>query len=298
VRAQEVPEKRTQAELMSYRYGHAMPELLPEQRAELDADECCKIVAYPSKSWWYIGANQKNKHLRDPRVRAALNLAVNRQQALDLIGEGELLSGPFTRSSRFYNHKVAVPAPDLEEADSLMSGAGYTKQGPDWVKAGERVALRFFYDESMGEQAQTVATNIVGQLKKFGLDVSGPAAIGGVSWQERIHERRDFDLVLSSWSFDVAEDIGQLFSKGGARNFVGHDDEQIERLLTRAYESQDPSEQQAAMKEVHRRLAETQPYLFLWSPRQFSAVSWDLEGAHLQAFYYFTQLPDWSLKRD
>ena len=52
------------------------------------------------------------------------------------------------------------------------------------------------------------------------------------------------------------------------------------------------------MKEIHRRLADTAPYVFMWSLRNFSAISWDIQGAHLQAFYYFTQFPDWSIKED
>jgi peptide/nickel transport system substrate-binding protein len=298
VRCQEVPEKRTQAELMSYEYGHAMIEVEPQQRAELDADQCCTLKPYPSKSWWYTGFNQKNPHLADAKVRVAMSLAIDRQQALDLIGEGELISGPFTLSSRYYNHDVTVPTQDISKATALMEEAGYTKTGADWTKKGNTVDLRFFYDEALGEQGQTVATNIVGQLKKFGINISNPAAIGGESWEERIMQKNDYDLVMGVWSFDVNEDIGQLFATGGVRNFVGFSDDRTNQLLTGAYESQDPSEQQAYMKEIHRRLADTAPYVFLWSLRNFSAISWDIQGAHLQAFYYFTQFPDWSLKED
>ena len=298
VRCQEVPEKRTQAELMSYEYGHAMIEVEPQQRAELDADQCCTLKPYPSKSWWYVAYNQANPALAEVKVRSAMSLAVDRQQALDLIGEGELISGPFTLSSRYYNHDVPVPTQDLNTATALMEEAGYTKSGTSWTKGGQPITLRFFYDEALGEQGQTVATNIVGQLKKFGIEVSNPAAIGGESWQERIMQKREYDLVMGVWSFDVNEDIGQLFARNGVRNFTGFADDRTDQLLSGAYESQDPSEQQAYMKEIHRRLGETAPYVFLWSLRNFSAISWDVTGAHIQAYYYFTQFPDWGLNKE
>ena len=296
VRCQEVPEKRTQAELMSYEYGHAMISVEPQQRAELDADQCCTLKPYPSKSWWFTAFNQKNAALADVKVRRAMSLAVDRQQALDLIGEGELISGPFTLSSRYYNHDVSVPTQNLTDATALMEEAGYTKTGTQWTKGGVTIDLRFFYDEALGEQGQTVATNIVGQLKKFGVNVSAPAAIGGESWEERIMQKQDYDLAMSQWSFDVNEDIGQLFRRGGVRNFVGYGDDRTDQLLNGAYQSQDPSEQQAYYKEIHRRLADTAPYIFQWSLRNFSAISWDVGGAHIQAYYYFTQFPDWDLK--
>jgi len=297
VRCQEVPEKRTQAELMSYEYGHAMIEVEPQQRAELDADQCCTLKPYPSKSWWYTAFNQQNPHLADAKVRSAMALAIDRQQALDLIGEGELISGPFTLSSRYYNHDVVVPTQDLAAAATLMEEAGYEKSGANWTKGGKPIELRFFYDEAMGEQGQTVATNLVGQLKKFGVAISNPAAIGGENWQERIMQKREYDLVMGVWSFDVNEDIGQLFARNGVRNFVGYGDDRTDQLLSGAYESQDPSEQMAYMKEIHRRLAETSPYVFLWSLRNFSAISWDVTGAHIQAYYYFTQFPDWDVNK-
>jgi peptide/nickel transport system substrate-binding protein len=297
VRCQEVPEKRTQAELMSYEYGHAMIEVEPQQRAELDADQCCTLKPYPSKSWWYVAFNQKNGGLGDVGLRRALSLAIDRQQALDLIGEGELISGPFTLSSRYYNHDVAVPPQNIADATKMMDEAGYKKDGGSWTKGGKPVTLRFFYDEALGEQGQTVSTNIVGQLKKFGVDVQNPTAIGGELWEERIMQKQDYDLVMGVWSFDVNEDIGQLFQTGGVRNFVNFTDDRTDQLLNGAYESQDPSEQQAYMKEIHRRLAETSPYVFLWSLRNFSAISWDVTGAHIQAYYYFTQFPDWGLEK-
>ena len=297
VRCQEVPEKRTQAELMSYEYGHAMIEVEPQQRAELDADQCCTLKPYPSKSWWYTAFNQGNPHLKDTKVRRALSMSLDRQQALDLIGEGELISGPFTLSSRYYNHDVEVPSQNLTDATALMEEAGYTMSNAMWTKGGNPITLKFFYDEALGEQGQTVATNIVGQLKKFGVDVSNPAAIGGESWEERIMQKREYDLVLGVWSFDVNEDIGQLFSQNGVRNFVGFTDDRTDQLFAGAYESQDPSEQQAYMKEIHRRLGETAPYVFLWSLRNFSAISWDVTGAHIQAYFYFTQFADWGIEK-
>lgn len=298
VRCQEVPEKRTQAELMSYEYGHAMIEVEPQQRAELDADQCCTLKPYPSKSWWWTGFNEGNEHLKDVRVRRAMSLALDRQTALELIGEGELISGPFTLSSRYYNHDVNVPSQDLAQATKLMEEAGYAKSGANWSKGGKTVDLRFFYDDALGEQGQTVATNLVGQWKKFGVNVANPAAIGGESWEDRVMQKRDYDLAMSVWSFDVNEDIGQLFARTGVRNFIGYADDRVDQLLNGAYASQDPSEQQAYMKEVHKRLNDTAPYVFLWSLRNFSAISWDVVGAQIQAYYYFTQFPDWDIKKN
>ncbi len=296
IRAVEVPEKRTQAELMSYAYGHAMIAVTPEQRAELDADECCVLTPYPSRSWWYLAFNQRNPHLADQGVRTALNLVIDRQQALELIGEGDLVSGPFLRSSRYYNHDVPSPDPDLAQAAALMEQAGYVETDGRWAKDGRTIDLRCFYAAGLGEQAQTVATNMVGQLKAFGINVSAPAGLGGESWEERVMQRKDYDLVMGAWSFDTNEDVGQLFATGGARNVTGYSDARTDQLLSGAYESGDPSEIQAYMKEVHRRLSETSPYVFLWSLRNYSAVSANLVGAQIQPFYYFSQVSDWDLR--
>jgi ABC-type transport system substrate-binding protein len=283
---------------MSYEYGHAMVEVEPVQRAELDADQCCVLKPYPSKSWWYTAFNQQHPDLSNSRVRRAMSLAIDREEALKLIGEGELISGPFTLSSRYYNHDVPVPSQNIKEATRLMNEAGYEKDGTLWKKGGKVISVRFFYDEAMSDNGQTVSTNLVGQLKTFGIDVSDPVPVGGEQWDQRIMMKRDFDLVMGVWSFDVNEDIGQLFSKGGVSNFTGYADSRTDELLDGAYRSQDPSEQQTFMKAIHQRLATTQPYIFQWSLRNFSAISWNVTGSHIQAYYYFTQFPDWDIKKD
>ena len=297
VRLQQVSEKRTQAELMIYEYGHAMIDVLPQQRAELDADDCCRLMPYPSRAWWYTAFNETNEHLALQEVRQALSLAVDRQEALDLIGEGELISGPHPMSSRYYNHAVPVPHKDLVRAAELMRGAGYVQVGTHWTRNGESIDLRFFYAAALGEQGALAATNIVGQLKTFGINVSDPAGIRSASWGTRIEQNRNFDMLLGSWTFDMSEDVGQLFHSNGVRNVVAFGDDRVDALLAGARDSTDPSEQRAYMLELHARLAETQPYLFLWSLRSFSAVSVDLVGAHVQPHYYFSQLPDWSIKK-
>lgn len=125
--------------------------------------------------------------------------------------------------------------------------------------------------------------------------MSNPVAVDAGDWEEQILTRKDYDLVLGAWSFDQNEDVGQLFATDGVLNFIGQSDVEIDALLARAYASRDPSEQQALMKAVHRRLAETHPYLFLWSPRRWSAVSVAVQGAHIQAGTFFDQLADWRL---
>lgn len=296
VRVQEVPERRTQAELMSYRYGHVMVEIEPQQRAELEADFCCTVKRSPSKRWWFVAPNQANEALGSQEVREALALALERQSALDLLGDGELISGPFTLSSRYYDREVEQPEQDLARAAALMEEAGFVKDEDVWTRAGAPVQLRFVYDAALGEAGQLVATNLVGQLKRFGLDVSNPTVVDATEWEERIRTRRDYDLALGAWSFDQNEDVGQLFTTDGVLNFTGYSDVEVDTLVERAYESRDPSEQQALMRAVHRRVAETHPYLFLWSPRRWSAVSVAVQGAHIQAGTFFDQLPDWRLQ--
>lgn len=296
VRIQEVPERRTQAELLSHEHGHVMVDVEPQQRAELDADPCCMLKPYPSKRWWYVAPNQSHPALAREEVREALTLALDRDEALDLVGEGQLVSGPFTLSSRYYDHQVEQPEQDLARASALLGRAGFVREGARWTRAGSPVTLRFAYDAALGEAGQTVATNFAGQLKRFGIEVSNPVPIDPGDWEEQILTRRDFDLVLGAWSFDQNEDVGQLFATDGVLNFIGHSDVEIDAFVARAYASRDPSEQQALMKAVHRRLAETHPYVFLWSLRRWSALSWDVVGAHIQAGGYFDQLPDWQLQ--
>lgn len=298
VKVREMPDKNQQVSSLGYGYIQAMIHVPAQYLPEVERSRNADLIPYQSKSWWYLGLNQKTKALAEVPVRTAIARAVDFDEALSLIGEGYRISGPFVPSSKFYNHSqtVRVLEQDQSEAETLLQTAGYSQEdGSTWTKGGEPLALRLFYRSGMGEQGQTIALNVQAQLRRFGITVSDPVAMDKAVWNEKVFGQRDFDLVLDSWSFDENENIYDLFHSKGTQNFIGYANKDIDTLLSKAIAETDPAVKVAYMREAHRVLAQELPYVFLWSLRNYTALRREVESVYVQPFYYFSQFADWKV---
>ncbi len=298
VKVREMPDKNQQVSSLGYGYIQAMIHVPAQYLPEVERSRNADLIPYQSKSWWYLGLNQKVAALGSVAVRTAIARAVNFDESLSLIGEGYRISGPFVPSSKFYNHSesVRVLEQDQREAESLLESAGWARGDSDlWQRAGAPLTIRLYYRSGMGEQGQTVALNVQAQLRRFGIDASDPVAMDKAVWNQKVFADRDFDVVLDSWSFDENENIFDLFHSKGTQNFIGFNNKEIDTLLSKAIAETDPAVKVAYMREAHRVLAQEQPYVFLWSLRNYTALRREVESVYVQPFYYFSQFADWKV---
>ncbi len=296
VKVREMPDKNQQVSSLGYGYIQAMINVPAQYLPEVERSRSADLVPYQSKSWWYLGLNERNPDLKKVAVRNAIARVIDLDEALALIGEGYRISGPFVPSSKYYNHSdtVQLIQPDGAEASALLEGAGYSlDDSGTWGSRGKPMQIRIFYRAGMGDQGQTVALNVQSQLRRFGIDASDPVAMDKSVWTEKVFSDKDFDIVLDSWSFDENENIFDLFHSNGTQNFVGFNDREVDKLLEKALSETDPAAKVAYMQEVHRLLAADLPYVFLWSLRSYTALRREVESVFIQPFYYFSQFPDW-----
>jgi peptide/nickel transport system substrate-binding protein len=301
VKVREMPDKNQQVSSLGYGYIQAMINVPAQYLPEVERSRAADLIPYQSKSWWYVGMNGRNADLKKIGVRNAVARALDLDEALSLIGEGYRISGPFVPSSKYYNHNDSVRLIDQDtlEATRLLEAAGYARGASGtWERRGEPLKLRLFYRAGMGDQGQTVALNIQGQLRRFGIDATDPVAMDKSVWNEKVFSERDFDLVLDSWSFDENENIYDLFHSNGTQNFIGFSNREVDNLLDKAISETDPAAKVVYMQEVHRVLAQDLPYVFLWSLRSFTALRREVESVFVQPFYYFSQFPDWRVSED
>ena len=83
-------------------------------------------------------AKKDHKELLDPKVRQALNMAVDRQQIIDtvLAGYGKPIATFLTPlSAPYMNTDLQPPAYDIAAANKLLDDAGY-KKGADGIRVG------------------------------------------------------------------------------------------------------------------------------------------------------------------
>lgn len=290
----EVADTNYQAKLLMYESLEALVRVLPRDIAVLQNDRKVELYPYQTNSWWYVGFNMKQERFQDLLVRQALHRMIDVQALLEPVGTGDVLSGPFVKSSPFYNHDIAVAPPDPEGAKRLLEAAGYTLNGRQWMKGDQALKVRLTAPDNF-EAAQDVVINLQSQLQLQGVSVE-PEFLGVAEWKQRIWKDHDFDLVLSQWSFDRNEDIYEQFYSKGTRNFTSYASPDLDKLLDQARTTPDPQQKKALMRQAHAQIAKDDPMVFLWTLDSYSALSTKVKGVVVHPFYFFSWADEWRIE--
>lgn len=290
----EVSDKNYQAKLLLYESLEALVRVLPRDLATLQNDRKVELYPYQTNSWWYLGFRHDRPHVGDAAVREAIAHMVPVDQLLAPIGTGDVLTGPFVRSSPFYNHEVPRVAHDPDKGAQLLTDAGYTFEAGRWLGPdGQGLTLKVATVSNL-ETAQDVLINLQSQLQGRGITVE-PQFLTPAEWKQRVWRDHDFDVVLSQWSFDRNEDIYEQFHSRGARNFLGYRSAEVDRLLDAARTTGDPQEKKALLRQVHAAVAADHPMVFLWTLDSYAALSTKVKRVVVHPFYFFTWATDWTL---
>lgn len=290
----EVSDKNYQAKLLLYESLEALVRVLPRDLAVLQSNRKVELYPYQTNSWWYLGFNLDRAPFDDLRVRQALGHMVDVEALLAPIGTGDTLTGPFVKSSPFYNHEVDSFGYQPGVASALLEEAGYTRDGELWSRRGKPLTLRISAHKSL-ESAQEVVINLQSQLQSQGIQVEVDF-LDEPTWRSRVWAEHDFDLILSQWSFDRNEDVREQFHSQGSRNFTGYSSEEADALLDLARDTLDPQVKKQALRDLHSRVHDDAPMLFLWTLDSYSAMSTSVRNVVIHPFYFFTWAHDWTMR--
>jgi peptide/nickel transport system substrate-binding protein len=184
LRFQVIPEAA--ARLAALRAGQvSLVENVPPLDAQaLAQDPKLKIVSGPGKSncRLYLNGRAKDKYdsggkdgmFIDPKVRLALNMAVNKDAILKKIFLGSAIanSSPVPTTSFGFAAQEAYPY-DPKRAKAMLVDAGWKDTGKGFEKGGEALALQLYYapkhyGQSFDEMTQAVAE----MIKDLGVPVT------------------------------------------------------------------------------------------------------------------------------
>ena len=163
-----------------------------------------------------------------------------------------------------------------------------------WVRDGQPLELKVFAHKSL-ESSQEVVINLQSQWQAAGVKVDVDF-LDDARWKAMVWKDREFDVILSQWSFDRNEDVREQFHSQGSRNFTGYSSADVDALLDQARAATDPQEKKRAMREVHRLVRDDMPMVFLWTLDSYSAMSTSVRNVVIHPFYFFTWATDWQMR--
>jgi len=256
-----IPDTATRLAMMDVGEGNAMRGL---------ASQVHELYMMPHVDWWrvegvgltYIGfQTQAEGPLADARVRRAVTMAINREDILYGVQEGEgiIAVGP-VRGGAVMHAPLDVPGLpfDPEAARELLAEAGF----PDgfsttiWTNEGNAVRARI---------TELVQSNLA--------DVGIEVEISILEWGTYLERTSEglHDMFLLGWSTMTGDSdygIFPLFHSGeiGAGNRVFFENARVDELLEQGRMAVDHAERDRIYREVTEILVYEAPMIFLFHP--------------------------------
>jgi ABC-type transport system substrate-binding protein len=241
----------------------------PHQVKRLENDDRFQCFSGTSFGYTYIGYNLRRPPFDDVRVRRALGMAINVDHIIDyvLYNQGERITGPFVIQTDYYDHTIPPLPYDPEGALKLLNEAGWRRDKEGWLqKDGKR--LEFTLITNSGNDIRKAVLAIAQDAwKQIGVDVRTDVLEWSVFIQERVN-KFDFDALVLGWVMGIEPDLYQIWHSSQTHphqlNFVGFKNPEADDLIVKIRQEYDHQKQVSYCHELHRLIAQEQPYTFLY----------------------------------
>jgi peptide/nickel transport system substrate-binding protein len=249
----------------------------PAEAARLAANPNIDIVTTPGLRTIYIFFNTTAEPFDDPRVRQAVNYAVDVESIVrDLFDNAALVSrAPFASPIFGYSEQPSY-ARDLDKARDLLREAG--------IEEGTTIVLH--HPTGRYIQDALVADAVRAQLREVGLNVE----LRTLEWTQyvpfvrAVEDENEVQFAMLGWGTPTMDADYALFalfhSSEVPPGFNGafYQNPTVDALLEEARTNPDATARQAAYDEAIAIIWDDAPWLFLYSEIQLTAVRTNVEG--------------------
>ncbi len=243
----------------------------PHQVVRYKNDDAYQSFSSLGFGYTYIGYNNRRPLFADPAVRRALGMAVNVADFVTYIlyGEGKRITGPYPQNTQWYDPAVAPLPYDPEAALALLEARGWRRNADGWLEKDGKIFEFNLITNSGNPIRKNIMTIAQNAWKKIGVKCNTQYFEWAVFLKDFVNTA-DFDAVVLGWSMGIDPDLYQLWhsSQTGPQqlNFVGYRNPRADELIVRLRREYDVDAQRKLARQLHRLIAEEQPYTFLYAP--------------------------------
>ena len=277
--------------------------LEPDQVAEVEGNDDLRVHAFPGRTVYYIGWNNRREPFTSPEVRRAMTMAINRQEIIDalLAGYGDPAVSPVPPYSPMYPEGFSGLEHSPDQARQLLASAGWRDSDNDGILDRNGRPFTFTLITSDRPLNRSVAEVVQSQLRAVGVD----AQIRVLEFQTMLglHKARDFDAVFSNWvldNFQMAAAPNALFHSSFAdapqtANRSAVSDPGLDRMIEAVGVAADEQTARQNWQQFHQRLQEVQPFTFMFWIQELAASQAPVEGVDMDQRGELASIKDWSL---
>ncbi|MDR3073567.1 MAG: ABC transporter substrate-binding protein [Deltaproteobacteria bacterium] len=231
-----------------------------------------KVVESEGLVLLHIGMNCKNPKLADPRVRLAIEYAINKDAYNQVVysGHASIPKGPLPSVSQWFpKDPKPVWTYDPEKSKALLKEAG--------VKNLELTILAINAQDRIDG-----ATLIQGMLAQVGVKVNIQIVENAVI--DDMLRKGEHDMYLGTWGMQTNRDAGvywySLFTitSEGSTNKTFLRDQPLDGMILKASASVDENERSQLFQKIWDRLNELHPFVYLSHASEIYAGAKNLVG--------------------
>lgn len=249
-----------------------------------------KVTSFPVSYQYMMWMNTRSPALSDPRVRRAIDLAVNREHLVTAAQAGVPASGAFARSYPF-----AAEGPlqhDPKRASELLDDAGWVL-GDDGIRRRDSARLEVvLYAYPQRPDLVTFQPVVRAALAKVGIAVTTKVTES----PSDVAASGEFDLFLWAQHTAPAGDPGLFlslfFETGAARNYSGWSNREFDALIANLRAEGNPQARIDLARRAQEMIAAGAPVSFLVTPEWHVGLSPKLDGYALWGSDYYVIRPD------
>lgn len=275
-----VPESSTRAAGLRTGAYHLLPDVDPATAEILRGVPGVTLLGTQDLAYTLLGINVNREPLNDPRVRRAINLAINREEIVQAVYFGNAVPGgplsPALTDWALPTSEYACYQYDPEAAKALLAEAG--------AEDLELEILTFGTIKVVSDLAQVLQA----QLSDVGIEATVNIAEFGAFVQDWKNSNFDVFVSLNGGSIDPDGYLYRTFHTGGSTNVYGYSNPEVDALLEQGRTTTDFDARYDIYAELQRQLACEGPVAHIAYGTLFTALSDNVEG--------FTQMPTRSLR--
>ncbi|HLN62770.1 MAG TPA: ABC transporter substrate-binding protein [Symbiobacteriaceae bacterium] len=265
-----VPEPAARTVALESGEAQIVNKITPEAAADLKNNSKVEVLVKPSTFQISFEINNRMKPFDDPRVRRALNLAVDKEALIKglLKGMGSVPAGPVPTGAQWPAQLKSYPY-NPDEAKKLLAEAGvkpgmaieiWTSQGR-YAKDKEMAEAVGSYLEAVGFKPEikvmewaTYSKAIEATDKKAALYILG-ASVPTLDWR-----------------------LTRNFLSTSKNNYSGYKNAEVDKLLLQARAVFDDATRKSLYEQVQAKVWDDAPYLFLFNQVQIIGVKKGVSG--------------------
>ena len=227
-----------------------------------------KIYEKISNGYTYLGFNLNNKKFKNPLIRKAISLAINKKQLIDILffSHAKICNGPFMPGTWAYNKNVKTTY-NPKKAKEILNKLGFNEKHP----------LTFTITTNSNNNLRVYAAQIIQyQLQQIGVKVK----IRTMEWQAFLNTvvmPRKFEAVILGWGLSLTPDAYSIWHsnsiKKGGFNFIGYKNKEVDKLIKKAEITIDKKQLSKYYKRIFELIVKDHPYVFLYIPNSITAVN-------------------------